>query len=168
MNILVQLGLAVETESGVEIVGKKTKPLTETEVERFKKHRSNFKELYYLKFQKDNLSIKQKPQIEYNDQGENPISNWFNTASQCEEDTTFLFGKSIKNAEGVVGNFFVPWNVKFICFTDQTKKVKKNNPTKKFKTEFDVIEIDDEDDAIEANDKGTLTTYSAFQEIQYS
>ena len=85
MDRLVQLGLATKTESGqVEIIGKQAKPLT---------LRGNFIVLWELKFQKDDHIMKQKLQIQYDDQGENPISNWFKNPHRS---STFLFEKSIK------------------------------------------------------------------------
>ena len=148
MKLLVQLGLAVETESGVEIVGKKARCHTDKEMQRFEQHQSSFIELCSLKFQKDDAIAHQPLQIHYDEQGENPISKWFNTASGNKNDSTFLFGKSIRNEEGVVGNFFGKWDLKFICFT---------NPVKKFKTEFEVIVVEDEEDVLEAVDAGTFS-----------
>lgn len=167
MNLLVQLGLAVKTESGVEIIGKKTKPFTKIEIERFEDHQSTFIEWCALKFQK-NYEIHQTLQIHYDDQGDNPISKWFNTASQHKNDSTFLFRKSIKNSEGVIGDFFADWKLTFISFTNPDKKF-NTYPSKKFKTEFEVIETKKKKDALEAKDAGTFFDIpSALQKVQYS
>lgn len=116
--------------------------------------RCNFIEQWEQKFQK-NFTSNQRLKIQYDNQGENPITNWFHTASRYEptNTNTFLFGETIKNAKGVVGNFFVPWELKFISFT---------NPIKKFKTELGSIEVNDEDDTMEPSDDGTgmLSKYS--------
>ena len=144
MNLSVQLGLAKQTESGVEIVDKKPKNLTSKEIQNFENHRANFIELCWLKFEQDDTIRRCTLNITYNDQGESPISNWFNTAGA--DTASLLFGKTLKNAKGFVGNFFKPWELKFVSFT---------NPTKKFKRDPEVIEIDDIDDVIEAKDVGT-------------
>jgi hypothetical protein len=159
MKLLVKLGLAVETESGVEIIEKQKKALTDEEVCRFEQHHSNFIELCAFRFQKDSSSFQQSLQINYDDRGQNPISKWFNIAGGNKYDNTFLFGKSIKNSEGVVGNFFIPWELKFISFTNPEQELKTHR-SKKFKTEFEVIEINEEHDEIEAKDGGTFATYS--------
>ena len=155
MDLLVSLGLAVRTESGVKITGKKKKPLSETEIKKFETMHRNFIELWTFRCEKMTGHLHKIPiQITYNDEVENSISKWFHNANRADPDNTFLFCDTLRSTEGIYGNYFIPWNVEFICFT---------NPAKKFKTEYgttvDTIEIFDEKDVIEAKDHGTLHTF---------
>lgn len=155
MTLLVDLGLAVRTESGVKITGKKKKPLSETEIKKFETMHRNFIELWTFRCEKMTGHLHKIPiQITYNDEIENPISKWFHNANRADPDNTFLFCDTLRSTEGIYGNYFIPWNVEFICFT---------NPAKKFKTEYgttvDTIEILEKNDVIEAKDDGTLHTF---------
>jgi hypothetical protein len=100
MELLVNLGLAVRTESGVEVIGKKKKPLTETEISRYETMYENFIDLWTLRFEKKIIDADMMPiRIAYNDEAENSIAEWFRIASRAEPDNTFLFCDTLSNKD---------------------------------------------------------------------
>jgi hypothetical protein len=165
MDLLVSLGLAVRTETGVEVIRKKKAPLTESEIKRFEVLYDNSIELWTFRYERIIADhVHHKPiHILYNDETENPISTWFHTASIADPDSTFLFGDSLSNAEGLYGNFFVTWNLKFVSFTNPSKKIKTENGSI-----VDLIEIAEKNDAIYAIDEGTTHAFFGIRKFYCS
>ena len=154
MDLLVRMGLAVRTESGVEVIGKKAKPLTEIEIGRFELMYARFIKLWKMEFEENmGLSYIEPLKIAYNDETNSPIADWFNITSRRDPENTFLtflFGETLRNEEGVYGNFFVNWDLQFVSFTNPAKKIKTEHGTT-----LDPIEITEKNDEIDAKDDGT-------------
>jgi hypothetical protein len=126
MNLLVRLGLAVHTESGIEITGQRKKPLTSDEIKRLDVHYNNFIELCSLRYNGEFQSHPSGIKLSYTDGKSNTIAKWFNSANipgACC-DATCLFTE-LKDDE--YSNFFVPWDLQFTSQIIKSKKVKSNN-----------------------------------------
>jgi hypothetical protein len=160
MDLLVRLGLAIETETGIEIIGETKALLTSNEIMRYQKLHQNFIKLWKYGFTHkygsprngEELGI----QITYKKYEVDPIVHWLNAASTATRDTTYLF-KNIKH-NSTYKHFFIDWDVKIQIanISSVSPKKAKSNSGAPVVNECIIIEDDDAADSVEAIDKGMI------------